>query len=270
MNRFILRIIADKKYHYNVYGMTCEKQQTKKYKLRNSPPYSAMDCKGKTMKGKDGTYISKPDKNNTYKWVKQSSAKNSTKKNLEGIKPKHKYEIVDNGAIPYVVKDYGKRVEVYSNKYDETTNNEVIQGKILDVPYKKIFVGDNELKLKGYEKRGKRRGNSILLQNTNGKYTYIGDRISEFSTKEGDVIKEYYSPLGNSAVPYPYAVGEKFTYLLVDELMYVNNNLLDLTKDVNEQYYQFSVPREELKTREKIVGKPLSSKTLFKRFALYR
>jgi len=50
--------------------MICEKQQTKKYKLRNSPPYSAMDCKGKTMKGKDGTYVSKPDKNNRYKWVK--------------------------------------------------------------------------------------------------------------------------------------------------------------------------------------------------------
>ena len=32
-----------------------------------------MDCKGKTMKGKDGTYVSKPDKNNRYKWVKQSS-----------------------------------------------------------------------------------------------------------------------------------------------------------------------------------------------------
>ena len=103
------------------------------------------------MKGKDGTYISKPDKINTYKWVKQSSAKNSTKKNLEGIKPKHKYEIVDNGIIPYIVNDYGKRVEVYSNKYDETTNKVVIQGKILDVPYKKIFVGDNELNLKDYE-----------------------------------------------------------------------------------------------------------------------
>jgi hypothetical protein len=250
--------------------MTCEKQQTKKYKLRNSPPYSAMDCKGKTMKGKDGTYVSKPDKNNRYKWVKQSSTTNSTKKNLEGVKPKHKYEIIDNGIIPYVVNDYGKRVEVYSNKYDETTNKAAIQGKILEIPYKKIFVGDNELNLKDYEKRGKRRGNSILLQNMNGKYTYIGDGIREFSAKAGDVIKEYYSPIGNNDVPYPYAVGEKFTYLLVDEVLYVNNDLLDLTKDVNEQYYLFSVPREELKTREKIVGKPLSSKTLSKRFALYR
>jgi len=152
--KFILCIINGIKYHCYVYAMTCEKQQTKKYKLRNSPPYSAMDCKGKTMKGKDGTYVSKPDKNNRYKWVKQSSTTNSTKKNLEGVKPKHKYEIVDNGIIPYVVNDYGKRVEVYSNKYDETTNKAAIHGKILDVPYKKIFVGDNELNLKDYEKRG--------------------------------------------------------------------------------------------------------------------
>ena len=49
----------------------CVKLDTKKYKTRDSPPYSAMDCKGAKLLGNDGQqYISKADKNGIYKWVK--------------------------------------------------------------------------------------------------------------------------------------------------------------------------------------------------------
>ena len=49
----------------------CVKLETKKYKSRDSPPYSAMDCKGAKLLGNDGQkYISKADKNGIYKWVK--------------------------------------------------------------------------------------------------------------------------------------------------------------------------------------------------------
>jgi len=42
---------------------SCIKQNTKKYKLRDSPPYSAMDCKNSIQKGNDGLeYVSKPNK----------------------------------------------------------------------------------------------------------------------------------------------------------------------------------------------------------------
>ena len=38
----------------------CVKLDTKKYKTRDSPPYSAMDCKGAKLLGNDGQqYISK-------------------------------------------------------------------------------------------------------------------------------------------------------------------------------------------------------------------
>jgi len=35
----------------------CIKQNTKKYKSRSSPPYSAMDCQGKTITGYYGTMV---------------------------------------------------------------------------------------------------------------------------------------------------------------------------------------------------------------------
>ena len=60
----------------------CIKQTTKKYKLRGSPPYSAMDCKDSTKKGNDGlTYVSKPDKTGIHRWVKTKQLiKNKTMK----------------------------------------------------------------------------------------------------------------------------------------------------------------------------------------------
>jgi hypothetical protein len=48
--------------------------------------------------------------------------------------------------------------------------------------------------------------------------------------KDGDVIDKYYSPVGNSDVPYPYAVGQKNSYFLIEK-QYVENKNLDLKKD---------------------------------------
>lgn len=49
----------------------CKRRTTKKYLIRKSPSFSAMDCKGSIKKGNDGRrYISKPFRsNNIYRWV---------------------------------------------------------------------------------------------------------------------------------------------------------------------------------------------------------
>ena len=50
--------------------MVCTKKNTNKYRFRESPPYSAMDCKGLTKKGNNGvSYTSRPDKRGVYRWV---------------------------------------------------------------------------------------------------------------------------------------------------------------------------------------------------------
>lgn len=281
------------------------KKYTKKYRLRNSPPYSATDYTDQTMKGNDGgKYKSTADKNGTYKWIKVSSSKNKTKKatiskpiseytykkttfapvNVSAflkyvpaglvsskIKPKHIYEIIDNGATPFVVFDYGGKVEVYNQHYDEESNEYIMQGKIMDAKYIKIFIGDNDLNDPSYDlEKGSGRGNTILLQTSKRAYTYIGDGIRSFSTKDEDVIQNYYSPVGNNAVPYPYAIGNKYVYLMLDNT-YEPVEDFDLTKDVYTQYYGWnshnSDSDSETKTENKDKKyKKYKVKNLFKRY----
>lgn len=299
----------------------CIKQNTKKYKSRSSPPYSAMDCKGKTIIGNDGEmYISKSNKRGIYRWVKNENSKNKTMKRTTGtgtgtgcftdlkrtsapfykyaykkstfapvnvskflqciqpgivsakdmkVKPKYIYEIIDNGGTPFLVFDYGGHVDVYNQVYNAESNQYEIHGKIMDSKYNKIFVGDNELNAPDYDlKKGTGRGNTILLQVDKNNYIYIGDGIRSFTTKEGDVIQKYYSPVGNNAVPYPYALGERYAYLLLDDT-YIPLEMFDITKDVYTQYYGFNLDKKEHdlyleKIKDKTKKYPV--KILFKRF----
>ena len=280
----------------------CVKLESKKYKSRDSPPYSAMDCKGVKLLGNDGKqYISKADKNGIYKWVKiAEKAKLSFFKNLDhnkyaykksmfapvnvskflkcispGIikdtanKPKHIYEILDNRWTPFLVFDYGDHIDVYNQKYNKETDEYEIQGKIMQTKYINIFVGDNDLKFDDYEmEKGEGRGNSILLQTGKNKYIYIGDGIRSFTTKNSDVIKKYYSPVGNNVVPYPYAVGEKYVYFMLGNVHQPVEDF-DLKKDAYMQYYGWNIKREEEKNyhkkyKDRRIEYPV--KVLFKRF----
>jgi hypothetical protein len=187
----------------------CKKKTEKKYLTRKSPPYSAMECKGKTLEGKDGPYTSIPDKNNIYRWKS---------------KKMRKYVTEHNGAKPYQVHDYGTKVDIYSRDHK------------ISVPYKKIFTGTAS-KFPGYTFK---KGNTILLMLKPGKYMFIGGSIFEFETT--DVIEKYYSPIGNSNVPYPYAVGQKNTYFLLEK-KYVENDKINLKHDVYSQLYGFNTPK---------------------------
>jgi hypothetical protein len=221
--------------------MTCKKQTAKKYLSRSSPPYSAMDCKGKTMKGKDGTYISKADKNNIYKWVKIGTGK-KTRKNMNLGEPKNIYTVIDNGAQPYLVYDYGNKVVVYGNKYDMETKKFSNTGKLLEIKYKKLFVGyDEDNNRPNKSKNSYGIGNTILLQTGAKKYTLIGDGIRSFTLTNGDRIIEYRSPIGNSDVPYQYAIGDKYVYfLLADDMCYAVKENVDLEDDVYSQFYKIN------------------------------
>lgn len=47
----------------------CQKQATKKYITRKSPPYPANTCKRMKKKGNDGTFYVSKATGGTYKWV---------------------------------------------------------------------------------------------------------------------------------------------------------------------------------------------------------
>ena len=208
--------------------MTCTEVKNKKYQTRKSPPFHAKDCKGMTRKGKDGMYVSKADKNKVYKWVKVGA----TMKKVKGGKT---YEIHDNMNRPFIVQDLGGKVDVYQQKYNRDDNEFEIEKKLFTIAYKKIFIGDNTLEQEGYAPKGEYKGNSILLQLTKNKYMSIGWKIETFTVPDGDEILRYYSPIGNSDVPYPYAIGKKYTYLMIENV-YLPNEVLEM-HDVYAHYY---------------------------------
>jgi hypothetical protein len=86
------------------------------------------------------------------------------------------------------------------------------------------------------------KGSSILLKLSANNYLFIGDTIFKFKTKNQDKILHFVSPIGNSDVVYPYAVGEKYTYLLLadEKFIYLDNSLLIPNKSVYDQYYAYS------------------------------
>ena len=149
-------------------------------------------------------------------------------------------------------------MNVYKQNYDKDLDKYVLGDLIMTDPYKKIWIGDNDLKDPHYDKKGGWKGNSILLKLPGPGYKYIGESIFTFQPE--DVIEKYYSPMGNSGVPYPSAVGKKYTYLMIENV-YIPNDVLDLKVDAYQQYYGFGEKYKDVKKHAKAFKK----KTIVKR-----
>jgi hypothetical protein len=152
------------------------------------------------------------------------------------------YLIHDNGGRPFRVEIQGNEVTVFQNMdtYDR------VDGKFLTIskPEKQIkqFTADQVFVGKkspqgGYDglKPKEAEGNSILLQ-TGSKYVYIGSEIYEWTPVKGDTIEKYYSDIGNSDVPYPYAIGKTHVYIMLDKVA-VEKSFFDMKNDIYQQYY---------------------------------
>ena len=152
------------------------------------------------------------------------------------------YEIHDNGGRPFSVTVKGRTVIVEKNmdKYD------LVNGKFVTIPnppkqlfektVNEIFIGKKS-PTGGYDglKPSEAEGNSILLHD-GSKYIYIGSEIYQFTPVKGDTIEKYYSDIGNSDVPYPYAVGKTHIYIMLDKVV-VEKSFFDMKKDIYQQYY---------------------------------
>lgn len=160
-----------------------------------------------------------------------------------------KYYIHDNGGRPFMVnvntKDKSlevfkfdkKAYDLYIEKTYHPKKNEYISDdndvkyytkSILKIPkYQKVFIGDdwNEKEFKG---------NSILVNLSDMNYIFIGWDIYSFKTDEK--INEYRSPVGNSDVPYPYAVSKNYVYFMID------NQYADKSEFVNYDGIIFDNP----------------------------
>jgi len=217
--------------------MSCKKLNTKKYKSRKGPPFHAKDCKGVVKLGNDGlSYISSSDKNGVYKWTKETKANKNKTVKMKG-KGLRAYLIHNNYSMPFIatVSPTTKHIEVVVTE----TNKEIVNTK-----YNTLYLGENLLNDPLYSKKGKGSlGNSILVKVSKHKYIYIGSEIYSFETDED--IKSYYSPIGNNDVPYPYAVGPKSTYFMLDKQT-VPTELLNIKKDGYGQFYGYIVTDEAI------------------------
>ena len=163
-------------------------------------------------------------------------------KNLTRKKKGKLYEIHDNGGRPFFVEVTGTKVSVFRNM----DTYKLVDGKFVDIvaPRKhlfdltadKVLIGKKSPK-GGYDglKPSEADGNSILLKK-GSKYTYIGSEIYEFTPVEGDTIISYYSNIGNSDVPYPYAIGKTHTYIMLDKIA-IENSFFKNFNQVYEDYY---------------------------------
>ena len=178
--------------------------------------------------------------------------------------PKKYYKIHDNGGFPFVVALENNEATVYSQTYIEEKNKYVKDEVLFSVQYTHAFIGDNKLGFEGYIKKGKYKGNTILLHLDGNNYIFIGSEIFEFKTVDNSVIVDYFSPVGNSDVPYPYAISETKVYLLDDKIV-LPIEFFDTKKDAYEQYYRFINLSKENKNLMKKSIKKMKVKTIIKR-----
>lgn len=133
------------------------------------------------------------------------------------------YFIHDNGGRPFKVVIDNDKVYVYKNiHHDFDTYEDFYSDKpILTFHPMKIFIGKSPFNTMTQFSGGhgpEFDGNSILIQMSEKKYVYIGRKIYSFATEHK--ITKYVSPVGNSDVPYPYAVdNKKHIYLLEEDVI---------------------------------------------------
>jgi hypothetical protein len=148
---------------------------------------------------------------------------------------KKSYETHDNGGRPFRVEIQGMKVSVWKsmNTYDTIEHP---AKHLFDVTADEIFIGKKSPK-GGYDglKPKEAEGNSLLLRK-GSKYMFIGHEIYEFSAVKDDTIDFFYSDIGNSDVPYPFAIGKTHVYILLDKVA-VELDFFDLKKPIYEQYY---------------------------------
>jgi hypothetical protein len=163
------------------------------------------------------------------------------------IKEPISYLIHDNGGRPFQVNLTDTKFSVFKQAIYEGPYAKAI---VKPTSYKRVFVGTCPDYGKKFD------GNSILVHVKGNEYIYIGSEIYKM-TLDNDTIIGYKSPVGNSDVPYPYAYGEKNTYLFLEE-SYIPNDLLTFVQDPYIQYYGLSKKKaEQYKYKTTLIHKRL-------------
>lgn len=153
------------------------------------------------------------------------------------------YEILNNEMsfkIKILNNNQSQRVQVEIFKKMINRNYQIYYENFLNFDCSKAFIGKSlpcrmTLFSEGYGPKWD--GNSILLHLNNNIYIFIGNKIFSFSSLSE--IIEYYSPIGNNCIPYPYALDNDGNYyLLIEDVILLNcHGKLDYNEDPYDYYY---------------------------------
>ena len=137
------------------------------------------------------------------------------------------YYTHDNGGRPFqvIVNSSKKLFRVFEDEHHDILKDLYITQTVKPTRYIKMFVGNDN------GEQG--RGNSLLFQITKKKYMFVGETVSTFNLN--DEIVDYKSPIGNSDVPYPFAIGITNSYL-INEKLYAPNALVNQNNIANAYY----------------------------------
>ncbi len=245
----------------------CVKKSTKKYLSRKSPPFPANRCRGRKMMGNDGQmYLSVNTVNNVCRWVKVvKSYKGSPKKIAKSVKKSVKksarvprkpssksYLIHDNGGRPFKVYVNGKKHVTIAKNAEEVKD---VEKTLFEIDADEVHIGKRDPK---DVRNANYPGNTILLRKGD-KYIFVGPVIYEFVPVKGDQIVKFFSPVGNSDVPYPYAVGQQFLYFFDDfkNVAVMDRDLFDLSQEPDPYglFYDTHNHKDKKKLRVKVLHK---------------
>jgi len=225
-------------FSHSIRRSSSARQTSRKYARRPSPPYKANEYCGQIMTGNNGLpFISKQMAgSHNCRWIpyddpavynpSQLSGETFPSTSFRASLQPVEYITLDNGGQAFKVRISGN--EVIASVYGE---HPTLRGKeVFRSTAERIFAGDPPRK----EWRGSyytwKDGTSLILHMGGDKYVFIGEWIYEWNAMKGDTIRYFYTPVGNSGVPYPFAVGDHYIYLLTADKVVLDRNMVDLTK----------------------------------------
>ena len=111
--------------------------------------------------------------------------------------------------------------------------------KVIQFEYDKIFIGKSNVCRTSFWGSGHGEewdGNSVLFRLSENRYLFACEHVYEFTSLFN--IVQFESPMGNNAVPYPYAVDEYYNHYLMLNKVIVNDTSRSFQIDPYEWYYK--------------------------------
>lgn len=165
------------------------------------------------------------------------------------------YTTHNNGGRPLLIIVNKDTIDVYLNICaDVCTDENSIWQYMRTIKYKKIFIGESPATAMtrfsgGYGK--KFDGNTILLHIMKDVYAFIQTDVLLFKTNNEKITK-YVSQVGNNDVPYPYAISDKNHYIIIEEKIIPNEEVVGDPID-----YFYNLDKKRAKTLKTIKMKPV-------------